>query len=76
MGVNDTVALDILKGKTNSGDLFLLCSDGLSDMVEATVLWSILTGQGSLHEKVAVLIDQAKEAGGKDNVTVVLSAVD
>ena len=76
VGVNDTVALDILKGKTNSGDLFLLCSDGLSDMVEATVLWSILTGQGSLRDKVAALIDQAKEAGGKDNVTVVLSAVD
>ena len=75
VGVNVTVALDILKGKKNPGDLFLLCSDGLTDMVgDATVL-SALCADGNLSEKSAALIQLAKQAGGKDNVTVVLTAV-
>ena len=75
VGVNVTVALDILKGKTNPGDLFLLCSDGLTDMVGDPTVFSVLCADGSLSEKSAALIQLAKQAGGKDNVTVVLSAV-
>ena len=75
VGVNLTVALDILKGKTNPGDLFLLCSDGLTDMVGDPAVFSALCADGSLSEKSAALIQLAKQAGGKDNVTVVLSAV-
>ncbi len=75
VGVNDTVALDILKGKKTPGDLFLLCSDGLSDMVEEPAVFAALSGGGTLSEKADALITLAKQAGGKDNVTVVLSAV-
>ena len=75
VGVNDTVALDILKGKKTPGDLFLLCSDGLTDMVGGSALFSALRADGTLSEKSAALIHLAKQAGGKDNVTVVLSAV-
>ena len=46
VGVNDTVALDILKGKKKSGDLFLLCSDGLTDMVAEAMVKSALTPAG------------------------------
>ena len=75
VGVNETVALDILKGKRMTGDLFLLCSDGLTDMVEEPVLFEILSSDGTLDEKTQALIELAKHAGGKDNVTVVLTAV-
>lgn len=76
VGVNDTVALDILKGKKNPGDLFLLCSDGLTDMVAESALLALLGTDASLQEKTNGLIKLAKHAGGKDNVTVALSAVD
>ena len=75
VGVNDTVALDILKGKRQSGDLFLLCSDGLTDMIDDPMVQTALNGGGSLSDKTAALVQLAKSAGGKDNVTVVLSAV-
>ena len=55
-----------------SGDLLLLCSDGLSDMVNSTEIASILSRSGSLKEKTRLLIDMANEKGGRDNVTVVL----
>ena len=76
VGVNDTVALDILKGRCQPGDLFLLCSDGLTDMVEDQVLLDTLGRNGSLEEKTSALIKMAKSVGGKDNVTVVLSALE
>jgi len=75
VGVNDTITNDVIKGKKNPGDLFLLCSDGLTDMVEETDIWGTLTGDCPLPTKSDALIALAKAAGGKDNVTVVLSAV-
>jgi len=54
------------------GDLLLLCSDGLSDMLNSTEITSILSRSGSLKEKTRLLIDMANEKGGRDNVTVVL----
>ncbi|MFO7713064.1 Stp1/IreP family PP2C-type Ser/Thr phosphatase [Desulfosarcina sp.] len=75
VGVNASVALDILKGKKNPGDLFLLCSDGLTDMIEEIAVLAALRAEGSLREKTAALIRLAKQAGGKDNVTVLLSTI-
>jgi PPM family protein phosphatase len=75
VGVNDSVALDILKGKKRPGDLFLLCSDGLTDMVDKSAVFAALCAQGNLRERSEALIQLAKQAGGKDNVTVVLSEI-
>jgi len=75
VGVNDTVALDILKGRQRPGDLFLLCSDGLTDMVTESDISSVLSSEKALDEKSEALIRLAKQAGGKDNVTVALSAI-
>ena len=75
VGVNDTVALDILKGRQKPGDRFLLCSDGLTDMVAESQILETMSAQGPLHEKSEALIRLAKQAGGKDNVTVALSEV-
>lgn len=54
------------------GDVLLLCSDGLTDMIGTRTMTSILLTPGSLPEKTAALIDAANRAGGKDNITVVL----
>ena len=67
--------LDLLKGKACPEDLFLLCSDGLTDMVPDDQIRDILRSGIDIHRKVEELIETAKLAGGKDNITVVLAAV-
>ena len=54
------------------GDMLLLCSDGLTDMVNKSDITSILVSDSSLEEKGKQLIDAANKGGGKDNITVVL----
>ncbi len=58
------------------GDILLLCSDGLSDMLSNKTITSILTTHKTLKEKSRALIKAANEAGGKDNITVVLVSND
>ncbi len=55
------------------GDIFLLCSDGLTNMVPHDEAEEILGSSKSLDEKASLLIARALEHGGKDNVTVVLA---
>lgn len=54
------------------GDLLLLCSDGLSDMVNRQGITDTLTKKTTLQEKAAELIQTANNNGGRDNITVVL----
>ena len=75
LGVKESLALDVLRGKTLSGDLFLLCSDGLTDMVDDTLIEEVLSSTIVLPQKVEKLIELANSAGGYDNITVVLSEV-
>jgi serine/threonine protein phosphatase PrpC len=49
------------------GDTLLICSDGLTDMVDKNLIKGILTGSGSLEDKGAKLINAANSKGGKDN---------
>ncbi|HEX5151352.1 MAG TPA: protein phosphatase 2C domain-containing protein [Parafilimonas sp.] len=54
------------------GDMLLLCSDGLSDMLDSKKIIGIISSNGSVKEKCRELINAANLAGGKDNITVVL----
>ncbi len=54
------------------GDLLLLCSDGLTDMIDRSAITGILSLNKTLEEKGKALINAANNAGGKDNITVVL----
>lgn len=54
-------------------DTVLLCSDGLTDMITSQQIISVLTLNITLQEKAQLLINLANEAGGKDNITVVLA---
>ena len=75
VGLKKELALDVLRGKTATGDLFLLCSDGLTDMVEDDQIWEILLSDFDIKRKTEKLIEIAKAAGGHDNITVVLTAI-
>ena len=54
------------------GDLFVMCSDGLTDMVPDADLAELVRAQLSLEEKATLLIDTANANGGRDNVSVLL----
>lgn len=59
------------------GDLFLLCSDGLTGMVEDSEIANLLQRDGTdLDEICRALVDAANEAGGNDNITAVLANVE
>jgi protein phosphatase len=75
VGVEDTVLLEIHQHELQPGDLYLLCSDGLSDMLEDESLGQLLMGYESLEEMGAALIAAANDAGGRDNIAVVLARV-
>lgn len=60
----------------NRGDQFLLCSDGLTDMVSDTDIEELLQQPDSLEIRCNALIEAAIAAGGKDNITVVLLQID
>lgn len=75
VGVRPSPALDTLRGPIFAGDLFLLCSDGLTDLVEDSSIIQILQGNGNLTSKVDQLIALANSSGGKDNITVVLAKI-
>jgi serine/threonine protein phosphatase PrpC len=54
------------------GDVYLICSDGLTGMVDETRVGELLEGAPSLSSAARTLIDAANDAGGRDNITVVL----
>lgn len=73
VGVEDTVLLETHLHEVLPGDTYLLCSDGLSDMLDDESMTQLLLGGESLAETAAALIDAANDAGGKDNISVVLA---
>jgi protein phosphatase len=72
LGIEQELSLDIIRGRVLPGDVFLLCSDGLSDMLDDEGISQILASGSLLNVKVDLLINGAIAAGGRDNVTVVL----
>ena len=73
LGVEDTVPLEVNEHKVEPGDLYLMCSDGLSDMVDDAALADLLRSNTSLHDAAAQLIDKANANGGRDNISVLLA---
>ncbi len=75
VGVEDTVLLETHQHDVQPADVFLLCSDGLSDMLDDATMAQILLAQESLTEACRTLIEAANDAGGKDNISVILARV-
>ena len=72
LGVDDSVMLEINEYLVEPGDLYLMCSDGLSDMVKNADIAEILEWPISLEQRARGLIDAANARGGRDNITVLL----
>lgn len=72
VGSEPDVQVDVQAYQARDGDLFLICSDGLTSMVPEPSLKPLLERAGSLEEAGRELIAAANEAGGRDNITVVL----
>jgi protein phosphatase len=75
VGVEDTVLLETHLHEVLPGDLYLLCSDGLSDMLDDETIAQVLQSCDLLPEGANALIEAANDAGGKDNISVVLVRV-
>lgn len=75
LGIDRTVAVDVVEIPVHDNDLLLLCSDGLTPGVHSEDILHAVEGEGSLEEKTARLVNLAIQAGGDDNVTVLLVAI-
>jgi protein phosphatase len=78
LGIREDVQVDVAKHPLEPGDLYLLCSDGLSgqiDDAELTTLLADVTPGADLQALAQKLVDEANAHGGIDNVTVVLAQV-
>ncbi|MCR4842019.1 MAG: Stp1/IreP family PP2C-type Ser/Thr phosphatase [Eubacterium sp.] len=72
VGVSPELEVDVFTEKLNKGDEVLLCSDGLTNMVEDTLIEQIIKAGTDLVDEVTRLIAAANENGGIDNISVVL----
>jgi protein phosphatase len=73
LGPEPSVLVDVEEYGARGGDLFLVCSDGLTSMVHEDKLKPLVTGHtGTLEELGRDLIGAANAAGGRDNITVIL----
>jgi protein phosphatase len=73
LGMKDTVKVDTRLEQPRAGDLYLLCSDGLSGPVNDDSMLELLLSTSDLKTAASRLISRANENGGPDNVTVVLA---
>jgi serine/threonine protein phosphatase PrpC len=77
IGLKDYVRPETAVHARVPGDIYLLCSDGLSDMVDDWTIENVLAANSEdLEEAATILVRLANERGGKDNITVVLVRVD
>lgn len=72
VGAEDTIKADFFSVKLKEGDLILMCTDGLTNMLEDEEIRMILDGARDIVEKAEELVRRANENGGMDNISVIL----
>jgi serine/threonine protein phosphatase PrpC len=70
LGMRDTVQVDVGTDDIKDGDVFLLCSDGLTGLVDEKRIGDTVKSAEDLENAVAGLVEAANQAGGNDNITV------
>jgi PPM family protein phosphatase len=75
LGIDALAQADTQEFRTRMNDVYLLCSDGLSDMMEQDTMLRELQRSDDLNAVVKRLVDVANEAGGRDNISVILVRV-
>lgn len=73
MGVDQEMLLEVNEHHVHVGDIYLICSDGLSDMMDDLAIAEILKNGNSLKQMTDELVLQANKNGGRDNITVLLT---
>jgi len=73
LGIERHVDLEMHEHNVRPDDLYLLCSDGLSEMVSDAQIFTVLLQETGLSEKATLLVALANENGGRDNISVVLA---
>ena len=72
IGAKEEVEVDFYEHRLKKGDIILMCTDGLSNMVEDEDLFHIVQGARDVVEAAEMLVETAKENGGTDNIGLVL----
>ncbi len=72
LGMRESVTVDLSKFEVESGDRFVLCSDGLSSLLADHEILSVTAESDDLESGVDRLIDEANQAGGTDNITAMV----
>ena len=72
IGARDTIEIDFFHEELKSGDIVLMCSDGLTNMLEDEEIGRILRSQGTIEERAEELIEAANQNGGRDNIAVIV----
>lgn len=75
VGLGPTIKVDVTTDIARAGDLYLLCSDGLTDSLKDELIQQIIGSDGDIELSAACLIAKAKELKGSDNITAVLAQV-
>lgn len=76
LGMQDSVVVDLVPEQPHPGDVYVLCSDGLSGMMsDDDIRELVLEHEGDMDAAAQALVDRANANGGEDNVTVVLLGV-
>ena len=72
IGARNYIEVDFFNVELQAGDIVLLCSDGLTNMVDDEVIHQILTEDGSIRDRAEKLVETANQNGGKDNISVIV----
>lgn len=72
VGAEETVRTDFFSVRLKEGDLILMCTDGLTNMLEDEEIRMVLDGARDIVEKAQELVRRANENGGRDNISVIL----
>lgn len=72
VGAEPDIMIDIFEVEIEKEDQILMCSDGLTNMVEDAQILTLVKGQRDIVEKVEKLVERANQNGGKDNITVIM----
>jgi protein phosphatase len=73
LGVEDAVLLEVNEHRVEQGDTYLMCSDGLSDMLDDGAIAAILMTEAPLEQKAVQLVEADNANGGRDNISVLLA---
>jgi len=76
LGMKETVQVDVYNESPRMGDVYLLCSDGLSGMIDDPKIHDLVRGEQDLDKATEKLIGAANAAGGVDNITVVMARLE